>query len=93
MLATQTILNDGPPPDFQIMVAIGQLETQSATFKFQFEVGDIVFKEFFIDMTKLTSPLTGLLFLQRNSTNLETRQGVLSFLFFHATQSSGQHVF
>ena len=33
-------------------------------------------------MTNLTSPLIGLLFLQRNSTILEMRQGILNFPFF-----------
>ena len=33
-------------------------------------------------MTKLTSPLIGLLFLQRNSTILDMRQGILKFPFF-----------
>ena len=33
-------------------------------------------------MTNLTSPLIGLLFLQRNSTILDMRQGILNFTFF-----------
>ena len=33
-------------------------------------------------MTNLTSPLIGLLFLQRNSTILDMRQGILNFPFF-----------
>ena len=82
LLAPHTILNEGPPPEFQIMVANGQLEAPIATVELQFEVGDITFRDKFIVMTNLTSPLIGLLFLQRNSTILDMRQGMLSFSFF-----------
>ena len=82
LLATHTILNEGPPPEFQITVANGQLEAPIATVELQFEVGDILFREMFIIMTNLTSPLIGLLFLQCNSTVLDMRQGILNFPFF-----------
>ena len=82
LLAPHTILNEGPPPEFQIMVANGQLESPIATVELQFEVGDITFREKFIVMTNLTSPLIGILFLQRNSTILDMRQGILNFRFF-----------
>ena len=64
------------------MVANGQLEAPVATVELQFEVGDITFREKFIVMTNLTSTLIGLLFLQRNSTLLDMRQGILNFPFF-----------
>ena len=82
LLAPHTILSEGPPPEFQIMVANGQLEAPIATVELQFEVGDITFREKFIVMTNLTNPLIGLLFLQRNSTILDMRQGILNFPFF-----------
>ena len=82
LLAPHTILNEGPPPEFQIMVANEQLEAPIATVELQFEVGDITFREKFIILTNLTSPLIGLLFLQRNSTILDMRQGTLNFPFF-----------
>ena len=82
LLAPHTILNEGPPPEFQIMVANGQLEAPIATVELQFEVGDIIFREKFLVMTNLTSPLIGLLLLQRNSTILDMRQGILNFPFF-----------
>ena len=82
LLAPHTILNEGPPPEFQIMVANGQLEAPIATVKLQFEIGDITFREKFIVMTNLTSPLIDLLLLQRNSTILDMRQGILNFPFF-----------
>ena len=67
------------------MVANGQLEAPIATVELQFEVGDITFREKFLVMTNLTMsqcPLIGLLFLQRNSTILDMRQGILNFPFF-----------
>ena len=82
LLAPHTILNEGPPPEFQITVANGQLEAPIATVEMQFEVGDITLREKFIVMINLTSPLIGLLFLQRNSTILDMRQGILNFPFF-----------
>ena len=63
------------------MVANGQLEAPIARVEWQFEVGDITFRENFIVRTNLTSPLIGLLFLQRNSTILEMRQGILNSPF------------
>ena len=64
------------------MVANGQLEAPIGSVELQFEAGDITFREKFIVMTNLTSPLIGLLFLQRNSTILDMRQGILNFPFF-----------
>ena len=82
LLAPHTILSEGPPLEFQFMVANGQLEAPIATVELQFEVGDITFREKIIVMTNLTSPSIGLLFLQRNSTILDMRQGILNFPFF-----------
>ena len=74
LLAPHTMLKEGPPPEFKIMVANGHLEAPIATVELQFEVGHITSRENFIVMTNLTSPLIGLLFLQRNSTLLDMRQ-------------------
>ena len=82
LLAPHTILNEEPPPEFQIMVANGQLEAPIATVELQFEVSDITFREKFIVMTNLTSPLIGLFFLQCNSTILDMCQGIMNFPFF-----------
>ena len=81
-LAPQKILNETPPPDFQIMVMNGHLKTPSATAEFQYEAEDILFKERFIVMTNLKIPLFGLLFVERNSSILDMRQRVLNFFFF-----------
>ena len=82
LLAPQSIVKEGPAPNFQIVVANGQLETPKSTVELKFEVGDIEFHEIFIVREKLTSPLIGLSFLQRDKTILDMRQGVLKFPFF-----------
>ena len=82
LLAPHTKLNEGPSPEFQNRVANGQLEALISAVELQFEVGDITIREKFIVMTNLTRPLIGLLFLQRNSTILDMRQGILNFPFF-----------
>ena len=64
------------------MVANGELEAPIAKVELQFEVGELTFREKFIVKTNLTSPLIGLSFLQRNSTILGMRQGILNFPFF-----------
>ena len=64
------------------MVANRQLDAPFATVELQFEVDDITFRETFIVMINLTSPLIGLLFLQRNSTILDMHQGILNFPIF-----------
>ena len=82
LLAPHTILNERPPPEFRIMVTNGELEAPIASVELQFKVGDITIREKCIIMTNLTSPLIGLLFLQRNSTILDMRQRILNFPFF-----------
>ena len=91
LLSPQSIIKEGPAPNFQIMVANGQLETPKSTVELKFEVGDIDFHEIFIVMEKLTSPLIGLLFLQRNNTILDMRQGILNFPFFSMQLKTADH--
>ena len=91
LLAPQSTVKVGPAPNFQIMVANGQLETPRSTVELKFEVGDIDFHEIFIVMEKLTSPLIGLSFLQRNNTILDMRQGVLNFPFFSMQLKTADH--
>ena len=71
------------------MVANGHLEAPIATVEMQFEVCEVTFREKFIVMTNLTSPLIALLFLQRNSTLLDMRQGILNFPFFSMHLKNG----
>ena len=82
LLAPQSIVKEGPAPSFQLMVANGDLETPKSTVELKFEVGDIEFHEIFIVKEKLSSPIIGLMFLQRNHTVLDMRQGILNFPYF-----------
>ena len=82
---------EGPPPNFQIMVANGQLETPKSTIEPKFEVGDFEFHEIFIVMEHLTGPIIGLMFLQRNHTVLDMRQGILNFPFFSMQLKTADH--
>ena len=91
LLAPQSIIKEGPAPNLQMMVANGQLETPKSTVELKFEVGDIDFHEIFIVMEKLTSPLMGISFLQRNNTILDMRQGILNFPFFSMQLKSADH--
>ena len=75
------------------MVANRQLETPKSTDEVKFEVGEIEFHESFIVMEKLTSPLFGLSFLQRNNTILDRRQGALNFPFFSIQLKTADHVY
>ena len=81
LLAPQSKIKEGPAPSFQIMVANGNLETPRSTVELKFEVGDIEFLEILIVMEKLSSPMIGLMLLQRNYTVLDMRQSVLNFPF------------
>ena len=82
LLDPNTKLNEGSPPEFQFLVANGQLEEPVATADLQFGVSEFTFREKFIVMTNLKRPLFGLLFLQRNSKKLDVCQGNLKFPFF-----------
>ena len=91
LLSPQSVIREGPPPNFQIMVANGQLETPKSTIELRFEVGDIEFHEIFIVMENLTGPIIGLMFLQRNHTVLDMRQGILNFPFFSMQLKTADH--
>ena len=54
LLTPQSIVKEVPAPNFQIMVANGQLETPKSTVELKFEVGDIEFHEIFIVIKTLT---------------------------------------
>ena len=79
LLSAQSVIREGQPPNIQIMVANGQLETPKSTIELKFQVGDIEFHEIFIVMENLTGPIIGLFFLQRNHTVLDMRRGNLNF--------------
>ena len=82
---------EGQPPNFQIMVTNGQLETPKSTIELKFEVGDIEFHEMSIVMEYLTVPSIGLMFLQRTHTVLDMRQGILNFPSFSMQLKTAYH--
>ena len=81
----------GTYSSFLKLVVNGNLETPKSTVELKFEVGDIEFDEIFIVMEKLSSPTIGLMFLQRNHTVLDMRQGILHFLFFSMQLKTADH--
>ena len=91
LLSPQSVIREGPPLNFQILVANGQLETPKSTIELKFEVGDIEFHETFIVMEHLTGPIIGLMFLQRNHTVVDMRQGILNFPFFSMQLKTADH--
>ena len=88
---TQPIIKEGPAPSFQIMVANGDLKTPKCTVELKFDVGDMEFHEIFIVMEKLSSPIIGLMFLQRNHTVLDMRKGILNFPYFSMQLKTADH--
>ena len=91
LLALQSITKEGPAPSFQIRVANGDLETPKSTVELKFEVGDIKFHETFIAMENMSSPIIGLMFLQRNHTFLGMIQGILNFPYFSMQLKTAYH--
>ena len=89
----QSVIREGQPPNFQIMVANGQLETPKSTIELKFEVGDIELHEMFIVTEHLTGPSIGLMFLQRNHTVLDMRQGILNFPSFSMQLKTADHIY
>ena len=79
LLANEAIKDTGPPPNFQIMVANGQLEVPIGTVLLEFEVADFMLRENFIIMKNLPNPLIGLYFLRRNNAVFDVTQGILTF--------------
>ena len=91
LISPQSVIRKRPPPNFQIMVANGQLETPESPIVLKFEVGKIEFHEIFIVMVHLTGPIIGLMFLQRNRTVLDMRQRILNFPFFSMQLKTDDH--
>ena len=73
------ILKIEDPPDFQIQVAIGQLEKPTATATYKFDIGDFFFAEHFVVMKNLTGPFIGLHFVRHNSVVIDTTHGLIHF--------------
>ena len=70
-------IND--PPNFQIQVAIGQLEKPISTATFKLDIGDNTFAEHFVVMKNLTGPIIGMHFMRHNSVVIDTTHGFIHF--------------
>ena len=79
LIANEAKKDTGPPTNFQIMVANGQLEVPIGTVLLEFEVADFMLRENFIIMKNLPNPLIGLCFLRRNNAVFDVTQGTLTF--------------
>ena len=92
-LANEAIKETGPPSNFQIMVANGQLEVPIGTVFLEFGIADFMLKENFIIMKTLPKPLIGLCFLRRKNAIFDVTQGILNFPYLsmqhkHDTETS-----
>ena len=76
VFAPETVTDTSPAPNFQIMVANGQLETPIGTVCLTFEVADFMFKENFIVMKVLLNPLIR---LKRNNAIFDILKGIITF--------------
>ena len=79
LLANESIKQIGPPPNFQIMVANGQLEDPIATVLLEFNVADFMLRKNFIIMKILPNPLFPLRFFRKNNAIFDVTQGILTF--------------
>ena len=77
--APNIFLKIDDPPNFQIQIAIGQLEKPLATTTLRFEPRDNNFAEHFVVMKKLTGPIIGLHFLRNKSVVIDTTHGLIHF--------------
>ena len=57
LLSPRFVIRKGPPPNFRIRVANGQLETPKSIIELKFEVGDIESRDIFIVRENLTGPI------------------------------------
>ena len=73
------------------MVAVGDSETAKRAVELKIGRGDIEFHEIIIVMEKLSSPIIDLMFLQRNHTVLDMRQGILNFPYSSMQLKTADH--
>ena len=79
LITNEAMKDTGPPPNFQIMVANGQLEVPIGIVPLEFEVADFMLLENSIIMKNLSNPLIGLCFLRRNNAVFVVTHGMLTF--------------
>ena len=94
LLSSSSIVDTGPAPNFQIMVANGQLENPIGTVELRFEVADFEFRERFIIMKTLPHPLIGLMFPPKKQRNFrrQTRDINLPYLSMQLTPENNQQL-
>ena len=94
LLSLQSVIREGIPPNFRILVSNGQLGTPKTTIELKFEVGDIEFHEIFNGMENLTELIIGLLIfyyiLIFSHAVLDMRQSVL--IFFYSSRCSSKQL-
>ena len=73
------------------MIANDQVETRKSPVELKFEVADIKFYKIFVVMEKLIGSVIGLMFLQRNHTVLDMRQGILKIRYFSMHFKTTRH--
>ena len=76
LLANEAIKDTDPPPNFQIVVAIGQSEVSIGTVLPEIEVTDLMLRENFLIIKHLPNQLIGLCFLRRNNELFNVIQSV-----------------
>ena len=81
LLANEAKEETDPPPNFQIMVANGQLEVPIGTVLLEVEVADFMLKENFIIVKNLPNSLIGLCFLRKNNAIFVVTQGILTLSY------------
>ena len=64
------------------MPANGHHETPRSTVELKFEIEDIEYHGIFIVLEKVPRPIIGMMFLQRNHTALDMRQGTSTIPIF-----------
>ena len=77
--ALNNIFKRDDPPNFQIEVAIGQLEKPLASATLNFYIGDNTFAEHSVVINKLTDRIIGFHFMRYNNVVIDTTHGLIHF--------------
>ena len=77
--ASQCIVNEAPPPPFEVQYANAELEQPLATYTLRFKIGDYTLEETFIIMNRTSFPTIGLAFLRKHAAIHDTAQGTIDF--------------
>ena len=77
--ASQSIINNAPPPPFKVQYANAELEQPLTTYTLRLKIWDYTFEETFIIMNQTSFPIIGLAFLRKHVAILDTAQGTIDF--------------